>query len=445
MISAIQPLARVLTPVVLSHNGRKDEDIKQKSVLLIGSWDYHIISTAKVFAGAGFQVDLISYNKTIKSSRYIINIFYSSINHEIIRDFISINKIEEYRVIVVIDDLILRYLADAQDIDNKVKLKLLPVISADYFCHIYSKIGLSKLFTASGVITPQYTVAQDINDVVRFSEEYGFPLLVKKDSSSGGTGIFECKNIDDITRLPNRLFNSPVLVQKKINGIVIGIDAYYRDAKLIYYSYSDLCLCNDNDYGPSSVRIYRQIGEFGDSLYGELQKIGQALGANGFANITAIHSTENNTRYYIEADMRPTAWIFIGKYIGFDLSYCIKMYYEYGEMLSGPLSVNNKLPLSIVLPLFFRINFVDILLNKYNVWKYIYCTGSGYISIYLTSRIYPFVVTTLKNVLPDYLYRQVKTAYKFVRNGRKLIARSGLFRSSLDKGGGAKAQITRQV
>jgi len=424
MIGDILPVTGVRASVVLNQNARKDEDIKKESALLIGSCSYFIMSTAKVFVGAGFQVDLISYNKTIKRSRYIPNIFYSSNNHEVIRNFILINKIEEYRVIIVIDDYILKHLADAQDIDNEVKLKLLPVISADYFCHIYSKIGLSEIFRTSGVNTPQYRVARDIIHVVRFSEAYGFPLLVKKDSSTGGIGIYECKNIDDINRLPNWLFNNPVLVQKKINGIIIGIDAYYRDARLIYYSYSDLCLCNNNDYGPSSVRTYRQIGVFGDSLYDELQKIGETLGANGFANITAIHSAENNLRYYIEADMRPTAWIFIGKYIGFDLSDCIRRYYEHGEILGAPLRINNKFPLSIVLPLFFRLNSMDIILNKYNVWKYIYCTGSGYVSIYLSSRIYPYVVTTLEKILPDYLYLQVKKAYKNVRTGWKLIARS---------------------
>ena len=186
---------------ILKPNTRKYEDIQQKSVLLIGSWDYHIISTARVFVDAGFQVELISYNKSIKRSRYISNIFYSSNNHEVIKDFILINKIEEYSVIIVIDDFILRYLVDAQDIDNEIKLKLLPVISADYFSHIYSKIGLSEIFMASGVITPQYRVAREVHDVVRFSEECGLPVLIKKDSSTGGTGIFECKKIDDFKKL----------------------------------------------------------------------------------------------------------------------------------------------------------------------------------------------------------------------------------------------------
>ncbi len=412
-------MSNVIQPVILSPNAHKDDDIKKKSALLIGEWAYNIISTAKVFVNGGFNVDLISYNKIIKSNKYISSIFYSSYNHEVIKDFILINKIYEYSVVIVIDDNIIKYLVDAQDIDNLVKLKLLPVLSLDNFCHIYSKIGLSAVFEAAGVFTPQYAVAQDVNDVLRFAQKYGIPLFVKQDSSSAGFGVFECKSIDFIKRLPSSLFEKPVLVQEKINGTVIGVDAFYRDAQLIYYSYSERVLSSDNDYGPSSVRRFRQVGDLGGSLYEELQKIGKVLGANGFANITAIQSRENNVRYYFEADMRPTAWVFIGKYIGLDLSDCIKRYYEYGEMLSAPLSVNNKFPLSVVLPLFFRMDYVDILLNKYNVWKYIYYTASGNINVYLKDRIICSVVVMLNKILPDYLFLLLKTAYHNIKKSKK--------------------------
>jgi len=276
--------------------------------------------------------------------------------------------------------------------------------------------GLSAVFEAAGVVTPQYAVAQDVNDVLRFAQKYGIPLFVKIDSSSAGFGVFECKSIDFIKRLPSSLFEKPVLVQEKINGTVIGVDAFYRDAQLIYYSYSERVLSSDNDFGPSSVRRFRQVGDLGDSLYDELQMMGKVLGANGFANITAIQSTENNVRYYFEADMRPTAWVFIGKYIGLDLSDCIKRYYEFGEVLRAPLSVNNKFPLSIVLPLFFRMDYIDILLNKYRVWKYIYCTASGNINIYLHDRIIRSVVVMLKKILPKYLCRKLKTAISIFAN-----------------------------
>jgi len=94
------------------------------------------------------------------------------------------------------------------------------------------------------------------------------------------------------------------------------------------------------------------------------------LGADGFANITAIWSNINGQRYYIEADMRPNGWADYSKYIGNDLAGAIKAYFEHGGILQHPHAINAQFPRTLLIAHVSRLKAWEILINRYGVWRF---------------------------------------------------------------------------
>jgi len=343
--------------------------MKKLKALIIGSESELVIAMPALLNRAGFNVDAITSYSLLEKSKFISNFEHSVIPQDLIK-IVAQKNLNDYDFIVICDDLTLENILNS-DLSLEQKLQLLPVKNQENFTHLFSKIGLSKILSESGVTTPEFLVTTTIDEALFAAEKLQYPVMIKVDSSGGGWGVFECKNSCDVKKIEARFFKSPLLVQKKIEGSELDLSGFYREGKLIYFTHSKIEKVSKNKFGPSLLRTYEQLGNIDRSVFLEMQKLGEALGADGFINISCIKSAIDKKRYFIEADMRPNSWVEFGKFLGDDPAQRISKWFLNGETMQYPLPVNNDYPEKLILPYYLRLSALEILFNRYSVWKYL--------------------------------------------------------------------------
>lgn len=117
-------------------------------------------------------------------------------------------------------------------------MALLPVTSKEHLAHVFSKTGLSRAFIKNGLLTPDSRIANDEDGLKNATRELGRPFFIKLDSASGGTGIFESSDPDDLDDAIGRVKAYPILLQKKVQGVEVSMEAFYQNGKLIHFAYS---------------------------------------------------------------------------------------------------------------------------------------------------------------------------------------------------------------
>jgi len=337
------------------------------NALLIGRSDDLTWVLPQMLRRAGFYVDAVTSCALMKNCKFIRNCDAIPLNQSLL-PAITQSMRREYDWIVITDDeTVTEVLKSNLSVEDK--LKLLPVQREENFVHLHSKIGLSQVFSAKGVNTPPFFVAKNPNEALFGANQLGYPVLIKFDSSGEGAGIFECSMPSDIRALKVQLFDKPILVQKKISGIEIDLSAVYWEENLIHFSYATPERTCRNKFGPSVLRNYHPLSTVDEQIFRELTHIGKVLGAHGITNISCIKS--EGRRFYFEADMRPNVWIELTRCFGEDPSIRIQKWFSHKEKLSYPVPVLPNQPSQILIPYFLRLKRVELLFNRYNVWKFI--------------------------------------------------------------------------
>jgi len=318
---------------------------------------------------AGFEVDVLTSNVQLNYLRRVAHVYVTENIHELVskaRNCLS----QPYQLIVITDDLTLKIILDSH-LTCSQKTALLPVLSHEHFSHLYSKIGLSHLFKKHHVLTPDFFIAHEFAEITQKIPQLGYPVLIKIDSSGGGEGVFACNHAQDLASLQFKLSCYPVLVQKKIPGMVIDVSGFFQQGRLIHFDYSTFEQVGPNQFGASIVRKYHALSTIDPRIFDELSHIGRILGADGFSNITCIHSTVDNKRYYFEADMRPNAWVAHSRYFTTDIAQRIKDYFATGATLQHNHTDDVASQNYILLPYIPRMSIYAILINRYYCWKYL--------------------------------------------------------------------------
>lgn len=366
--------------------------------LIIGQSTDLIFALPPLLYRAGFEVDVISTTKLLRKTSYIREIDYAkNIDDLLIKA--QEKYTEKYALVVIGDDDTLKTIRDSNISDN-IKLRLLPVTSEKDYVHIYSKIGLSQILHENKILTPEFRVAHNKIQLITFAEEVGYPVMIKVDSSGGGGGVFECRSEKELISISQRIEIFPLLIQKKIMGELLDLAGFYQGGKLVHFSYS-IYEATIHKFGPSLLRKYTQLSKVNQAVFEELQHLGNVLGANGFVNISAILSSIDQKRYYVEADMRPTVWVDYSKYIGDDPALVIKEYFQNKKLISYPYKYNKFFPDTLLIPYLFRMSLYEIICNKYNVWNYKHGLSKAEIfSIFLAKKIAIFETLIVKNIKP---------------------------------------------
>ncbi len=382
--------------------------------LLVGENVELMMAVPTLLSRAGFAVDVIT-NSYIFKKHPAIRSFEFVANSDDIARVASENLKNNYSLIVIGDDNTLQKILNS-DLSAEEKSELLPIQTIKNLDHIYSKIGLSKVFQGFGINTPEFRIANDKSELKPSAESLGYPVFVKVDSSGGGFGVFECSSNGDVEVLLNKLQTYPVLLQKKIQGIGLDLSGFYQNAKLIHFSYSRIERINGK-FGASALRTYVQIGHLQKEIFDELDLLGKALGANGFVNVGCIQSDHDQKIYFLEADMRPTAWVDFSKFFGDDPAVQIRKFFSNGHTLQHPYPINHAYPDEILLPYFSRIKLWELVINRYCVWKYIPNKDHHAIVLYLIIRkIKTKVIKEFKPLIPGKYWIKLKYAYQKSRN-----------------------------
>ena len=235
----------------------KDQTTHELEALLIGgNWPELAMAALGLLTRAGFTVDVISTNAFLTRTRSMRNYFLAEKDDVLLKTASESIK-KEYALTVVGDDPTLRKILNL-DLPDDDKLKLLPVISHKDFGHIFSKIGLSVAFRKNGVRTPDYLIANNEQELKTAAQTLGYPFFIKLDSSAGGLGVYECLNDSDLDNALVKLQAYPVLIQKKIEGTEISMEAFYQNGELIHVA------CSTQEkytykFGPTAVRRYTQL------------------------------------------------------------------------------------------------------------------------------------------------------------------------------------------
>ena len=199
---------------------------KLEALLIGGYWPEVMEVTFGLLIRAGFTVDVISNSSAFRKNGAMRDYVLAKKRDLLVKT--AAEKIKKrYTLVVVGDDATLGVILNS-DLSGEQKLRLLPVLSGKNFGHIFSKIGLSLALKEHGINTPDSRAVRDGEELNTSAHALGYPILVKLDSSAGGVGVFECRDGADVEALGKTLTRYPVLVQRKIAGPEVALEAFYR-------------------------------------------------------------------------------------------------------------------------------------------------------------------------------------------------------------------------
>lgn len=317
---------------------------------------------------AGFLISYLSSQKRIAKHPSIRNFFHVSGVENLPFAALEIISKTTYDLVIATDDVTLHHVKKSSLSANE-KLRLLPVVAEANFEHISSKVNLAKVFEVGNIPSPRYRIISSREELINLSAELTFPLIIKGDVSGGGTQTYKINDGIDLFKVASFFGHYPAVLQEYVAGKLIGIEAFYQNKELIYFNYSEsLKTVRNNEFTPTSLRLFSQVGSLDNELLFELKKLGCALGANGFVNVSAILSCKDERHYFFEADMRPTVWVNSSRFFGNPAFVPVKKYFLSAEYLKELPSVNNLFPIKLKLAYPPRVSFPELLTNKYFVW-----------------------------------------------------------------------------
>lgn len=312
-----------------------------------------------LLAHAGFDVTLVTPRADMRRCHNVARLIMTA------PDALLPTSIEEARrgdyalIVPGEDDTLLALRQSALPLADK--LRLLPVTSERGLQHIASKIGLSQALAAGGVLTPAFRVAADPAALRDAAQALGYPVMVKGDFGAGGSQV---ARLDDDAAPAHKGLSYPALVQQVIEGDEVDCSAFFHGGELVAFSHATSIAKVHNAFGPSAARRYWTRPETDAALVEALGRLGRALDADGFANITTIRAHADGRYYFIEADMRPNAWIDYPKHFGADPAVAIAA--AFGLPPVAPRPHATPVPEHLVMAYLPRLTLREILANRYD-------------------------------------------------------------------------------
>jgi hypothetical protein len=272
-----------------------------------------------LLARAGWKLDVVSLSQIYKLSKHVHHLHLVEHVHELEDAALDIvEKHGQYDWVIPASDELLGELRKRASVDRRF-LKLLPIAGPEGRFHLFSKLNLSRVLSRHGLPTPAWAEVSSIAMAIKQAQVLGFPCFAKRDRSYGGLGTFRCEHPASLEEIANQFAGEPFLLQQGLIGKLWAIEALYWQAQLQAFSASR-CLSTTHPYGPSLKRCY---GQSPPGLGPLLQRLGEALCAHGWANITIIQSDDHQL-HCIEADLRPTIWLALDEHLGGDFAKVIK-------------------------------------------------------------------------------------------------------------------------
>ena len=222
----------------------------RKSVIVLGSGAYRIGSSVEfdwcgvqalnTIRRQGYRSIMINYNPETVSTDYDMcdRLYFDELTFERVMDIIDAET--PHGVIVSTGGQIPNNLAMYLDEEN------VPILgtAAKDIDNAEDRAKFSSMLTENGINQPEWSALTSMEDIDRFVDRVGFPVLVRPSYVLSGAAMNVCSNKDELTRFLQLAANvsedHPVVVSKFIeNAKEIEMDAVAKDGEIMAYAISE--------------------------------------------------------------------------------------------------------------------------------------------------------------------------------------------------------------
>ena len=222
----------------------------RNSVIVLGSGAYRIGSSVEfdwcgvqalnTIRRQGYRSIMINYNPETVSTDYDMcdRLYFDELTFERVMDIIDAEN--PHGVIVSTGGQIPNNLAMYLDEEN------VPILgtSAKDIDNAEDRAKFSSMLTENGINQPEWSALTSMDDIDKFVDCVGFPVLVRPSYVLSGAAMNICSNRDELTRFLQLAANvsedHPVVVSKFIeHAKEIEMDAVAQDGEILAYAISE--------------------------------------------------------------------------------------------------------------------------------------------------------------------------------------------------------------
>ncbi|HZK04200.1 MAG TPA: carbamoyl-phosphate synthase (glutamine-hydrolyzing) large subunit [Bacteroidaceae bacterium] len=221
-----------------------------KSIIVLGSGAYRIGSSVEfdwcgvqalnTIRKEGYRSIMINFNPETVSTDYDVcdRLYFDELSLERVMDIVELES--PYGVIVSTGGQIPNNLAIRLD---NMKVPILGT-SAYYIDNAEDREKFSAMLDRIGVDQPEWRELTSMDDIKKFIEKVGFPVLVRPSYVLSGAAMNVCSNEEELERFLNLASNvskqHPVVVSRFIEGAKeVEMDAVARDGEIVAYAISE--------------------------------------------------------------------------------------------------------------------------------------------------------------------------------------------------------------
>ena len=231
-----------------------NSDIKyendKRSIIVLGSGAYRIgssfefdwcgVQALNTIRKEGFRSVMINYNPETVSTDYDMcdRLYFDELTFERVMDIIDLET--PHGVIVSTGGQIPNNLAVLLDEQH------VPILGtkAQDIDNAEDRAKFSQMLTNNGINQPEWSALTSMEDIDRFIERVGFPVLVRPSYVLSGAAMNVCSNEDELKRFLQLAANvsedHPVVVSKFIeHAKEIEMDAVAKNGEVIAYAISE--------------------------------------------------------------------------------------------------------------------------------------------------------------------------------------------------------------
>ena len=303
----------------------------QKSIIVLGSGAYRIGSSVEfdwcgvqalnTIRKEGWRSVMINYNPETVSTDYDMcdRLYFDELTFERVLDIIELEQ--PHGVIVSTGGQIPNNLAMYLDEQN-VKILGTQAVDID---GAEDRAKFSQMLNEIGVNQPEWSALTSMEDINRFVDRVGFPVLVRPSYVLSGAAMNVCSNKDELEKFLQLAANvsedHPVVVSKFIeHAKEIEMDAVAKDGEILAYAISEHIEFAGVHSGDATIQFPPQ------KLYIETvrrikrisRQIAKALHINGPFNIQ--YMARENDILVIECNLRASrSFPFVSKVLKLNL------------------------------------------------------------------------------------------------------------------------------
>ncbi len=301
------------------------------SVIVLGSGAYRIGSSVEfdwcgvqalnTIRKQGYRSVMINYNPETVSTDYDMcdRLYFDELTFERVMDIIEMEQ--PHGVIVSTGGQIPNNLAMFLD---EQKVRILGTQAKD-IDGAEDRAKFSQMLTENGINQPEWSALTTMDDIDKFVDRVGFPVLVRPSYVLSGAAMNVCSNKDELTRFLQLAANvsedHPVVVSKFIeHAKEIEMDAVARNGEILAYAISEHIEFAGVHSGDATIQFPPQ------KIYVETvrrikrvsRQIAKALHINGPFNIQFM--ARDNDILVIECNLRASrSFPFVSKVLKLNL------------------------------------------------------------------------------------------------------------------------------